>query len=526
MPSTDHPRTAEWMTMIRRPPRRLVDGFFFVLAGLATLWLALLAAQDTFHLGWRGLPLLVVFWATLAYLALPRLHRILTAIYVPDYFIGRTRTSDGLLGDPVNLALRGDEVSLHRAMQAAGWTRADEVTLRSSLRIVTSTLARRSYDEAPVSPLLLFGRQQDFAYQQEVLGNPARRHHVRFWRCPPGWPLPGGTRVDWLAAGTFDRAVGLSLFTLQVTHRIDENTDVERDHIVRTLLDAGAGARMRVLRDFSTGYHARNGGGDSIRTDGDLPIIDLRPAAPATPAVAAPAAPAIASAPAGGVDAAATPPTHPTPPEGSSAADPTGPDEADADAWIARTAEERAAGEVRKRTAYEPLALEDALDASSVEAVRRHGRPATIVFGAVVVFLRALATAAIAWGLARTDRSTLIRAIETSGLGVTDPAALAQSRAVLVAATIAIAAVSALLGVLLLRGSDLARLVLLGYAAATTVAAFLAWWAGEPLISDLGEFGVVALNVLILLALSGRPARAFTLANRMPQATPRPAAAD
>jgi hypothetical protein len=181
---------------------------------------------------------------------------------------------------------------------------------------------------------------------------------------------------------------------------------------------------------------------------------------------------------------------------------------------------------VRKRTAYEPLALEDALDASSVEAVRRHGRPATIVFGAVVVFLRALATAAIAWGLARTDRSTLIRAIETSGLGVTDPAALAQSRAVLVAATIAIAAVSALLGVLLLRGSDLARLVLLGYAAATTVAAFLAWWAGEPLISDLGEFGVVALNVLILLALSGRPARAFTLANRMPQATPRPAAAD
>lgn len=43
----------------------------------------------------------------LAYPALPRLHRILTRIYVPDYFIGRTRTSDGLLGDPVNLALLG-----------------------------------------------------------------------------------------------------------------------------------------------------------------------------------------------------------------------------------------------------------------------------------------------------------------------------------------------------------------------------------------------------------------------------------
>ena len=27
---------------------------------------------------------------------------------------------------------------------------------------------------------------------------------------------------------------------------------------------------------FSTGYHARNGGGDTIETDGDLPIVDLR----------------------------------------------------------------------------------------------------------------------------------------------------------------------------------------------------------------------------------------------------------
>ena len=32
---------------------------------------------------------------------------------------------------------------------------------------------------------------------------------------------------------------------------------------------------MTVLPDFSTGYHSRNGGGDIIRTDGDLPIVDL-----------------------------------------------------------------------------------------------------------------------------------------------------------------------------------------------------------------------------------------------------------
>ncbi|KAF2412020.1 hypothetical protein B1729_17260 [Microbacterium sp. B35-04] len=253
-----------------------IDWFFFVFAGLAALWLAYLSFTETFHVGWWGIPFFLAFWLLLAYLVLPRLHRILTTIYVPEYFIGRTRTSDGLLGDPVNLAFQGSGEQIRAALEAAGWTRAEPVTLGSSWRIVASTLRRRSYDEAPVSPLFLFGRQQDFAYQQEVDGNPAQRHHVRFWRCPDDWLLPGGRRVDWLAAGTFDTSVGLSLFTLQVTHRIDADTDVERDHIVRTVTDADPRVAVDVIADFATGYHARNGGGDSIRTDGDLPIVDVR----------------------------------------------------------------------------------------------------------------------------------------------------------------------------------------------------------------------------------------------------------
>lgn len=253
-----------------------IDWFFFVFAGLAALWLAYLSLTETFRVGWWGIPFAIAFWVLLAYLVLPRLHRILTTIYVPDYFIGRARTSDGLLGDPVNLAFLGDAEQIHHVMQEASWTKADPVTLGSSWRIVASTLTRRSYHEAPVSPLFLFGRQQDFAYQQEVDGNPAQRHHVRFWRCPDGWLLPGGYRVDWLAAGTFDTSVGLSLFTLQITHRIDAETDVERDHIVATVTQADPVVAVSVIEDFSTGYHARNGGGDSIRTDGDLPIVDVR----------------------------------------------------------------------------------------------------------------------------------------------------------------------------------------------------------------------------------------------------------
>lgn len=253
----------------------VADAMFIVLAVVFSAWLAVKLLLASFHPSVTSVVAVLGFYAVMAYLLLPRLHQVFTEIYVPNYFIGRTRTPDGLLGDPMNLALDGDERDVHAAMTRAGWTRADEVTIASALRMIRSTLLRTAYREAPVSDLMLFGRRQDFAYQREVGGDARKRHHVRFWRVPQGWLLPGGIRVDWVAAGTYDRRVGLSLFTMQVTHKIDPDTDAERDYIVETLKYADPDTRLRVIDGFSTAYHSRNGGGDSISTDGDLPIVDV-----------------------------------------------------------------------------------------------------------------------------------------------------------------------------------------------------------------------------------------------------------
>ncbi|MGY4718846.1 LssY C-terminal domain-containing protein [Naumannella cuiyingiana] len=274
LPVYQHPPTKVTSDQVR--PRyfsTMLDIGFFVLAGIASLYLAWILAADGLNVDrlWYWIP----FWGVLAYLALPRLHRVLTWIYVPDYFIGRTRTSDGLLGDPVNLGFLGREKQLHQVMEDSGWTLAQPITARTAWKMIVSSLFKRSYPQAPVSPLFLFGHQQDFAYQQEVDGNPHKRHHVRFWKTPEGWLLPGGHRADWLAAGTYDRSVGLSLFTLQVTHKIDANIDIERNYIVSTIEHHHPEVPVGIIEDFSTGYHSRNGGGDVIQTDGDLPIVDV-----------------------------------------------------------------------------------------------------------------------------------------------------------------------------------------------------------------------------------------------------------
>lgn len=288
MDSTPYPVPAEPPTYTSRPPvhsvtrRRLYALLDSVFAGyglILTFWFALVLLLSGLDLTWRSVIFLVAFWALLAYVALPRLHQTFTTLYIPDYFMARTKTADGLLGDPVNLAVLGSEEDVHAAMRRAHWVQADEITVRSSLGIIKSSLTRRSYPAAPVSSLFLFGRQQDFAYQQEVDGNASQRHHVRFWRTPGGWHLPGGHRVDWLAAGTYDRSVGLSSMTLQVTHKIDADIDAERDYIISTVRYEDPQTDVAVIEDFSPAFHDRNGGGDAVMTDGTMPVLDLTGAA-------------------------------------------------------------------------------------------------------------------------------------------------------------------------------------------------------------------------------------------------------
>jgi hypothetical protein len=256
------------------PVQEIVDGIFFVIGTVLVMWLGWIVVTVGLD-GWYAIGSVFLFWVLLAYVGLPRLQEVLSKIYVPDYFIGRSLTDVGVLGDPINLALDGSEADIHAAMRLAGWTRADELTIRSSWRIVVSSVLRRPYPEAPVSSLFLFGQRQAFAYQQEVDGNPSQRHHVRFWPVPDGWKLPGGFEAQWLAAATYDKAVGISLFTLQVTHRVDADIDIERDYVIDTVRYAAPDASLRVIKDYSSAFTTRNGGGDLVRTDGSLPILDL-----------------------------------------------------------------------------------------------------------------------------------------------------------------------------------------------------------------------------------------------------------
>ena len=185
-----------------------------------------------------------------------------------------TLSPEGTPGDPLNVGLIGLQEEVVRAFLAAGWTPADPITLRSSLGIAESVLLERPDPAAPVSPEYLWGRRQDLALEQAVGGSARERHHVRLWRSEE---LGVGGRPLWLGAATFDRGVGFSHLTGQVTHHIAPDIDAERDTLIADLSAAGRVARVYRVTGVGPTLWARNGQGDRYATDGDVAMAVLTP---------------------------------------------------------------------------------------------------------------------------------------------------------------------------------------------------------------------------------------------------------
>jgi hypothetical protein len=183
-----------------------------------------------------------------------------------------TRTAQDIPGDPINVGLVGTKDDVLCAMHAAAWYPADPITFRSSVEIVGSVVLDRPYRDAPVSNLFYQNRREDLAFEKPDGSSADRRQHVRFWevlkRGDEGRPV-------WLGSATFDRGVGLSRYTAQVTHHIGPDIDAERDRLADDLKTAKVVEAIYEVSGIGSTLAGRNGEGDPYYTDGEIKFSRL-----------------------------------------------------------------------------------------------------------------------------------------------------------------------------------------------------------------------------------------------------------
>jgi hypothetical protein len=178
-------------------------------------------------------------------------------------------------GDPVNLVLIGDFETLLSGF-AARWDESETISLATCWKTVRAFLWGSNYRYSPVSPLHLFGRDQDIALQR-TRHSINERLHLRLWITP----LAFEGKPVWV--GQVSRDIGVRFTTKAwnlTTHRIDPNVDESRDYVIEDLMLAGrveaAGYVGGVVACPHDAPH-RNLTGDPYYTDGKRAVILLSP---------------------------------------------------------------------------------------------------------------------------------------------------------------------------------------------------------------------------------------------------------
>jgi len=170
-------------------------------------------------------------------------------------------------GDPLNLVIVGNVGDLLAAMSRAGWSFTHRIDANTVGRMLGAAISGASYPVAPVSPLYFAGRPQDVALQR-ARNTIVQRNHLRLWLAP--FRFEG--RSVWI--GQISRDIAIKATTLSptlTTHVIDPNVDEAREHLLQSLLVAGAIERFAFVTGMapvSAADPRRNLTDDPYFTDG------------------------------------------------------------------------------------------------------------------------------------------------------------------------------------------------------------------------------------------------------------------
>ncbi len=193
------------------------------------------------------------------------------------------RVSDpaGAPGDRVNFILIGSQQQVQDALKAAGWVVVDRSVKETILKGFLASVSKEAYVTMPMSELRLFDRPQDFGYAQaDPLRVVASRHHFRIWKAP--FEFQGQT--VWAGAGTHDIGFDRDRRNNGITHKIDADTDHERDFIRENLTQTGLVTATSYMTPTNPVLKAKTATGDEFSSDGRTLLVFLAPAPAGSPA--------------------------------------------------------------------------------------------------------------------------------------------------------------------------------------------------------------------------------------------------
>jgi len=184
----------------------------------------------------------------------------------------RIGDKEGNPGDMVNFLILGNEDEMKKVFTTAGWVKVDADVKATILAGALASFSKESYLTMPMSPLYLFGRQQDYGWAHaEPITVVASRNHLRAWKAP--FTVNG--QMLWVGAATHDIGFEKDQRNNGLTHKIDPDIDLERDYVEKTLSSTGLVAEVTHFLPKDPLKEAKTATGGSFHSNGQVLVLKL-----------------------------------------------------------------------------------------------------------------------------------------------------------------------------------------------------------------------------------------------------------
>lgn len=172
--------------------------------------------------------------------------------------------------DMTNLIFIGSSDALERAFAASDWVHSDPLTSETAYRTIRSIAENQGYRAAPMSTLLLDGKQPDYTYAK-TLDTFSQRHHLRIWKTGQTW----NGQTIFTSSSTHDIGIGFSKSNKTFIHLIDTHIDNERAKVVNDMIYTGCVSSVQLVTRPWIPKDAKNGTGEPLITDGRIAVLRL-----------------------------------------------------------------------------------------------------------------------------------------------------------------------------------------------------------------------------------------------------------
>jgi len=179
----------------------------------------------------------------------------------------------GSPAEPINIIIVSNQETLHQVFTKSNWFLLDQLSLKTSFKIVDSIINKYSYPQTPGLPVFWDTEPNTLGYGQPTEKNSASsRHHIHLWETSF---ITENSESIWVGTAHFDEEIKKKFKIILPIHTTQILVDEEREKIKKDINKSGFLKSFEKIDLTGLTYGAKKSG-NKFLSDGQAYILYLQ----------------------------------------------------------------------------------------------------------------------------------------------------------------------------------------------------------------------------------------------------------